>query len=611
MQESAYPSAHRGRQDSRHPQGRRQRGNRPLSSVNLGRLADAMGLDLLASSLGMTEPVLLKVIQGGEGSSDYQAHIAHRMKEAGLSGGWLNQTNPPINDALIRALQKVAAKSTNRAPIRRQNIQTLVDAFEGRIEALADALDLIESSVLGMVEGRLAVDDERFNHLNPRLMEGGFPNGWLDEPQATLNPAWIAKLEAVATAAHQQEEEEQEHSRRAHRAEREAHAAASTATPPSAPQDAQAPDASAAAEAVEPAEKPQALLFTPDQDVLEGSQAATASRPAAETQPALADSSLTSPPATTETHIMAKPPLPSLKKSGDFAAASQPPGAPKIPRGAMKSGYAVTVGSGKAAGGKLAGGKIRSIPQAKAAAAPAKSPNAASKAAAQQPALAPHTTESAATSTAVDHTKLSHRAGKSPISREQSLKRAGALEKLLDQGRRGLKTTLWNDLVGLSLPYWGNIRRGAVMLRDELANDITAALGLPEGWLDNPTFPPESLHAWVMDPTLELPKANPSGAPSTSATKAAKASPGPRQPFSRPNLPAPTAQMVAPSATVSMTPSAPTAVLASAPVGAHAALNEPGPLVQALNAVILKQALAGTFTEEDALALIVQLSSKK
>lgn len=634
-----------------------------------------MGPDMLASSLGMTEAVLVKVIQGSDEAEGYLAHISHRLKEAGIPSGWLNQTNPPINDRLVNDLRKLAGKSTNRAPIRRQNVQSLVDAFGGSLEELADVLELNESSVRGIIDGRLPVDDERCNHLNPRLMAGGFPDGWLDEPQAKVAPEWLAALKAAAAEALQQEEQEQEQAwlqAKAAAQARAAEEAASKAGMPAAPEpepDATQPEdspvgSSQSARPADAAEIPvntaQQSLFGAAVDATPEAQAQAPGPTSPEQLPALAASQTSVATANKETPIMAKPQLPAFKP-GNFAGAGVPPGATKLPRGVMSAGRAVGAPPAKGAAaaptpaaktsspGKTVA--VKGVARKNAAPAPASTPAAAPSA---------ESKSDTATSTApVDNTKISNRAGKSPISREQSLIRAEALHKLLEDARRGAKTKLWDDLLGSSLPYWGNIRRGTVMLRDEMANDITKHLGLPDGWLDNATFPPETIAPWVLDANVPMPAAEP-GSETEGATKGTK-KPNPRQPFAR-TSPPPAASVVTPSvappaaqpqmhraaepasaaapaeapaparmeapapapATLTISPqahaqaeasvvaaAAGTGVFKWSPAANPQPIAAPGPLVQALNQVVTQLSLNGVFTDQHALQLITMLTTTR
>ncbi|WP_407792331.1 hypothetical protein [Pigmentiphaga litoralis] len=87
----------------------------------------------------------------------------------------------PITGQVLKKLKGLAASSEDRTPLRRNNFKRLAQAFGERLEVLADALDMRKGSIVEVTDGRLSLDDERFGHLNPRLMLAGFPNGWLNE----------------------------------------------------------------------------------------------------------------------------------------------------------------------------------------------------------------------------------------------------------------------------------------------------------------------------------------------------------------------------------------------------------------------------------------------
>lgn len=250
---------------------------------------------------------------------------------------------------------------------------------------------------------------------------------------------------------------------------------------------------------------------------------------------------------------------------------------------------------------------------------------------------------------------------KTAISKDASLARANALNQLLDTARRGAKDALWTHLMGLSLPYWGNIRRGTVLFRDELANRVLDALELPQGWLDTPTFPPATLATWVMDPAVPLPgseakKAAKEAKPEAPAPQVAVKAPGLVKPFARPKtvaqvqilepvvpeaeLPKPqpqvaVADIVAPApvvepeaaapavtAVVPVAMTAPAASVAAPVVEASAAApvkislagfkwsppqGQPGPICQALVSTLNGMSASGVLTEQDALQMLNQL----
>lgn len=671
MQETVYPRSSPRTSDARQFGRQRPRGNRPVASVNLGKLADVVGNDVLASSLGLTEQVLVKIIQGQEVAQDYQAHIEHHFKEAGIPSSWLNQTNASIKPEVVTALRRIAAGSVNKAPTRRHNFQVLVDAFQGRIEAMSDALDISEPSIRGLADGRLEITEERVNHLNPRLMRAGFPDGWLDQPRAQVEESWVPKLEAIAAAEEQEAE-----------AQRQVDAAQRKANPPATPVTAAviAPTPSATpALASATASVPSAVDQGQQQPLFDVPADTTAPQAAAPAQisppspPALARKPVIHlipkemPPMATAQKTPAKPAF----KSGNFAGAGKPSSTPMLPRGAMGAGR--TVGKPVApapaaktpaaktapiasAGAKKVGAvsRVKTPPAAPVsrvkAAAPAPAPMAA-------PAPAPAPAPVAAKTAPASASKLNTRGGKTPVSKATSKKRAVALEKLLKTARRGAKVTLWRDLLNSSLPYWGNIRRGTVLMRDEMADDITVHLGLPQGWLDKPVFPPPTLAEWLTDPNTPLPAptkdstasaATPDAAPAApaaarkpfartpappaTATLHSKVTPPaapPRRPASVPAATAPSAAPVTraqapvstspqPSVQLSAAAHAPAAVQAGeagtftwAPASAPQPIPATGPAVQVLSSVINQMSLDGRFTEQDALRLIMMLAGTR
>lgn len=160
--------------------------------------------------------------------------------------------------------------------------------------------------------------------------------------------------------------------------------------------------------------------------------------------------------------------------------------------------------------------------------------------------------------------------GKDVLTKEQSLVRAEALEKLLDDSRRGAKVTLWRDFLGSSLPFWGNVRRGTAMFRDDLATNAEQALGLPDGWLDNPSFPPKSVTAWLNDPNVPLPVPA-----KTDGAAAGKATPGTAAGAAQPAAKA-AAHKPAPSLQGAPMPRLPGAGAGAAAAAAAAPAAEPG-----------------------------------
>lgn len=278
---------------------------------------------------------------------------------------------------------------------------------------------------------------------------------------------------------------------------------------------------------------------------------------------------------------------------------------PAIPRGAMASGRTL--------------GKPMSTTKAAPAAAAPQQAQSATPAAGKtfkktkaSPATPPVVAPAPAPAPEVDLAQAKQSAEN--VDRETSLRRSAALEQLLESARRGAKVTLWRDLLKSSLGYWGNIRRGQVFLRDQLAKDITTALGLPDGWLDNPEFPPPTLAAWVMNADVPLPGAAAPASAASAKPKTPKA--GARTLTAAASMQPPAPQ--APEATpVAATPApAPAPAQPAAPVAAAVAgmdwqpaadaqrVEKLGPLVTALVSVIQDLGLQGKLTEQDALKLL-------
>jgi hypothetical protein len=697
MHELAYPRFPKGRQDARPPSRQRVRGNRPVACVNLGRLADVMSIDVLASSLGLSEPNLLKIIQGHESGNEYQAHIEDQFKRAGVPVAWLNQTQAPIKPEFVELLRRSAASSANKAPIRRHNLQALVDAFTGRTDALARALDINQTTVHSLIDGSLVLTDERVNHLNPRLMAAGFPDSWLDQAQAKVERAWVPQLEALTGAEEQEYQAEQAEDER-RRKELALPASQVAPLPPAAPavnesvrveplpEVAPTSEPAATDDSAEPAgtnqppatkpilrEPTQASLLDADDSSPEPTLPAQAgsaanelprpSPPAMVGRPSNTSFTTENPPMTKNTQENDLPKF----TTGNFAGASKPT-ASKLPRGAMGAGRTIGSAQPSAPAAPAPAQKAAApMPAANAAAPVAKRAAPVSRVAAptaRPAAKAPPVLLKPTRRKPIADDVPNTRGGKSPITREQSVARAEALDKLLEGARRGAKVMLWRDLMGMSLAQWGNIRRGVVMFRDELAQPVTQHLQLPEGWLDNPQYPPATMAAWVTDPNAPVPGSTDTStsdkdAQVPGATQALAADPDPAAapapaaspaPFSRkqpsaptvtiasarrgpPPKPAQASQPVAPPASSPSLPAdvpmpiSPAAQAADrvpqelagssagtftwAPESKPQSITAPGPVVQALKLLVDQLALEGRFTDADAMRMIAMLATTR
>lgn len=565
-------------------------------AVNLGRLADELGTDVLGTALGLSDQALRTLLDGRDYAREeqYVAHLVHRLKEAGFPPGWTEQTFAPIAPEYLSALRQFAAGASNKAPIRRSNFRRLASAFDGRESLLADALDMVPSAVTNVADGRLEFNDSRFGHLNPQLVKAGFPDGWLEQAEPELTDDMIQAVVQLATDEYERQLAEADEDAR------EAQQAPQAFVNPA--------PTSVSLQSVQPVAAP--VDPSPETNM------ATATRQAKQT------------PARPMNKPKTKPGTPASKPMAH-------PTASKLPRSVLAGGRSL-------AGAKPPVARKTSAPAAAAAPAHAPVKHAATQHAA--PAQhAPQTAAPAAHQPVVDAAQ--QKPGRGAVSKEVSLARADALEKILVDARRGAKVLLWRDMLGSSLPFWGNIRRGAVLFRDDLAAGAERALGLPEGWLDNPTFPPPPLAAWLTDPNAPVPtaleaqaglvptasaQAAPAGAqpPSTkkhaSAAKpfARKTAPQPpkltmtKAPEAAPHLetPAPAAQpaaqaapAAAPVAAAPVATAAPAAV-APAPQAAVSAAGQT-PMVSALIAVIQARANAGLFSDTDAMSLIHQLSA--
>ncbi|MBU9199978.1 hypothetical protein KTD31_00995 [Burkholderia multivorans] len=584
----------------------KQSAGKSKRAVNLGRLADELGFDVLATALGLTDQALRILLDGRDYAREeqYVAHLVHRLKEAGFPPGWTEQSFAPIAPEYLRALRQFAAGASNKAPIRRANFRRIAAAFEGRESLLADALDMVPSAVANVADGRLEFNDSRFGHLNPQLVKAGFPDGWLEQAEPELTDDMIQAVVQLATDEYERQLAEADEDAR----EAQQHAQQAFVNP--------APT-SVSLQSVQP-------VAAPVDPSLETNMA-TATRQAKHT------------PARPMNKPKTQPGTPASKPMAH-------PSASKLPRSVLAGGRSLAGAKPPVARKTQAGPAAVAAP----AHAPAHSP---AHAAAATPAAASAEHQQVAQAT-------QSKRGRGTVSKEVSLARAEALEKLLVDARRGAKVLLWRDMLGSSLPFWGNIRRGAVLFRDDLAAGAERALGLPEGWLDNPTFPPPPLAAWLTDANAPVPTALEAQAglvpTSTGTTQPAPTAAQPpstkkhasaAKPFARktapqpPKLtmtkppeaaPAPVAASTAPAqqtAPVQHAEPAAAAPVAAAPVAAApvaapaapapqaapaaAAFAAQSPMVSALIAVIQARSTAGLLTDADAMTLIHQLSASR
>ena len=629
-------------------------GTRSKRSVNLGRLADEVGLDLLGAALGVTDQTVKILVDGRDHAREDQftAHLMHKLEDAGIPLAWLERPFAPIKPEYTHALKFMASESKNRVPIRRYNFKRLAKAFDGRLDVLGDALEMINSSVSNVADGRLDLDDHRFGHINPRLMRAGFPDGWLEMADPELTDAMLEGLEQLATDEYEQSLGDSD--------EIESTVGQAFVSPP--PPQAAAKEA-AASVPIESSKETTMAKPTPQ-------QAPAAEQPTQPSLPTFAAPQFKAagmPGATpTMAHPGAKLPRSVLAAGRKVAA---PAAAPKANRGAAKA----------AAPAAAPDVETAPMPQAAEVAQQTLSlkPKKPAPAPVATPAHAP--VQEAAPAAAPAMNRLG------AVSTEVSLARAEALEKLFEACPRGVKGLLWKNILGFQLPAWGNIRRGHAKFRNTLADAVEEAMGLPNGWLDAPSYPPASLAAWVTTPGAALPpcppvlevektgrKATTEAAPTEVAAPAPVAAapvPAPvaatpaevkpaatpkTRPFARktalvppkvtmttppaskpapkgkaapaavataPAAPAPAveppavaAQAVAPAPVVAApapaAAPAPTAQVAAAGTTWAAPQGQPGPICQALMSIMAAKSAAGGFSEQEALAMLNKLMAQ-
>lgn len=552
---------------------------RSRRATNLGRLGKVLGLDMLAAALGLSQEAIQILVDGRDHAREqqYAAHLAAKFKDAGIPSTWLDNPDAQVTPDYLARLRQFAAASSNKTPIRRANFTRLTKAFAGREEILADALEMIPSAVLNVAEGLLELDDGRFGHINPRLVRAEFPDGWLEQAEPDLTDAMLKALEQLATDDYERSFEELE--------QEQANYAGQVFINTVAPESQQFN-----------------LNLQPEAATSDTSKETDMTAPR---QPKAAPQ----PPAFKAAGI------PATKPMSHPSAGSRP-----LPRGMMSTGRPVA-GATKPPVAPSTAQKLATPPKAMPVMANA---SATSK-----------KKELKASTAAAIQASSRTIAQRNTVSKEVSMARAIALDELFKIARRGVKVTLWRDILKSSLPFWGNIRRGSVLFRDDLAEGTVKAMGLPEGWLDNPSFPPETLAAWVTDASAPMPAsvstsedAEPTVAPETPKRDAIKpyaqnkapapgkvtmASKPPAKPpvFNAPAANTPVAPAPAAPAPVAAAPVA-AAPVAAAPVPAPVAVPanvgaQPGPLCQALVAIITSKAAEGSFTENDALALITSL----
>ena len=414
--------------------------------INLRKLVDLMDIDLLSASLGIRESMLRDILSGKDNGDDYRQFLSQKLDEAGFTHNWLDRSNAQIFPDQIKELRLLASSSAHKAPLRRDNLKTLMAAFDGKLDILADALEVVPNALLKVAQGELVLDDQRFGHFNPVLMRAGFPDGWLDSAQAKIEAKWTEKLTAMAMD------------------QCEAYLSKMDVPPPK-----QLPAISV--NAPNPQKTNSIIVSLPSSSTLSErtpimpvSFLETKSQPSTKGQ--APGSSLTS----LASQLAGKAP-PVLR--GATSPAPLPDlNSPKLPLnvGAIKGAHT-----------------LQAIPEVPAVSVKAAAPLAPT----------PHETMS---ETSVE--KL----------------RTQRLEALLEKGRRGIRSYLWVDCLKKSLAFSYSLDKGKVAFTDQLAQEITKALGLPAGWLDTANAPITLAAPWVFDKTTGFPSLDGDSFAQTQAT---------------------------------------------------------------------------------------------
>lgn len=611
----------------------------------LTKISQEVDLDLMESALAISGDAIREIISGRNPGSErtYSAHIEHRIAHTPILSRWFASPDAPFTKELNNQLKFLASTSQRRDGLRRENFKQIAKAFSDDIYVLADALQLAESGVLRIISGELEFDDQRFGHINPLLVAAGFEDGWLELANPSLSDSMIQRLRqmadeefndstevGVATESHviaAQNSEIAETSVSENSGVVVAKSEIEANNTASAPNDVlQVKETVMAKTTAKPT--PKATSGAPH-------VAAAASRTALLTRGALsAGRSILSGPAGTPKPIPAAAGIiaaaaASAPKAGPVVThkvSRVPAAAPVAPVAPAPAATPETTTTAHSAATAAAAGKSLAPAGAKAKAttAPAKKAAKLSKGVAKAGRkAAPAATAPAAPTVAptIESGRVNQAKSDDSAEKQISLARAAALEELLATSRRGAKVTLWRDLLNSSLPVWGNIRRGQVLLRDSKANEITAHLGLPTGWLDNPVMPPPTLAAWVTDPLVPLPTAAnskqqgldlaPAADKTTAQTTAASA---PRKAAAAPAATQPaeaaTTPAAAPATSATVAPTAGTAINWK-PATQAKPVETVGPVGTALLSVVGGLMKDGQFTEADALSMLNYFMANK
>lgn len=633
MRTDAYPGHRRPSGPPQHKdRDRKPQVVRTTRAVNLGKLAEACDLDVLSAALGVNEHSLRALIDGREQFKDspHGMHVSVRLGEAGVNPSWLENATSKVDPTQISEIRKLAARSDRKAPIRKSNFKKLAAAFEGRKQLLADALEVVEASIDNILAGRNELDDERFWHLNPRLMDAGFPNRWLEDPNAELTEDLIEGLEEIAADDIERffDDEDDDHSPAP-----VVVAPLKSAVSPSVP--AQLPLQETAAEPtnVPTQAAPEPLPANPKSTVKETTMATSNSNVEQKQAVTLPRGALAAgrrigggaPVASKPVQVVSAPSTETASVGAPTLVPNKMPtlhAHPKTEPVAMPEVQSPVAGiqEGQQGGVNVVVKKRRTLEK-------------------PQPQVAP---AAAATTVAESEaTPAPKRKGRPvSISKEKSFARFKVLDDMLSSLPRGAKTEFWSKM-GRSLQYAGNIRTGATMFRDELAHQAEETLGVEKGWLDNPT-PVKQFSPWLTEfiqnaggaatpapleatqapaepaaPTVAEPATAPMPAKQEVAAPAAEQAPAPVAPVAEPVKAAsvkpfartaakPTVDVQYPvqEAPEAAASSAATSAFTWAPAEDSAANVNSGPMTQALCAVLNQLSKDGKFTEQDAMRMI-------
>lgn len=501
---------------------------RSQRAQNLGRMIKELDLDLVCAAFGLQEDSVRSL---ADDRTDWDAHLIElreRLQMVGLPKNWFDLTNAYLTEKNVAALRQLAGGSYNRAPTRRTNFKNLLSYFDGRHAILADALEITAFSLLNIANGDLPFDDQRFGHLNPRLVMAGFPDEWLDTPNAAIADEWIQRLETMAGDTY--EEGLERHAMVAmlplamtnEMEPPEAFELKHTDVPVAPLEDTavSAPDTSADAhvsDSYEVASYAAPLLEADDQRAAplqeepasEAPYSSEPAEPADTVNPEVMQAAFPTKTLTLNTLRIKQAQIMQAEQTAQYEvpAADAPEIANQLPKPTEAEAAAAnpvvspSTEPVKAvpftALGRLPHGVALNFRPAGSAPTPTTS---------QAGPASPHVAEQVPQALQAESApKKPRRPREGTMSAEASLARARALSQLLEHSRRGAKIALWRDLMGRSLPYWANLRNGEIKFNDLLAERATAALQLPTDWLDNPTFPPVHVAKWLNDETVPLP----------------------------------------------------------------------------------------------------------